>query len=138
MGLGGRPPDHGRPGGLGGYLLRGLAVDGVTSSGGVKLGSSSTGGVTGEMVLGGFVVMRPSFISFKSKSMKGSVETGLIAGGGVFLTLLIRLVVVLAADVGLAAGNFVLVSSLPSFCLLSAAVFGKSENSGVYPGRVGS
>ena len=90
MGLGGRPPDHGRPGGLGGYLLRGLAVDGgVTSSGGVKLGSSSTGGVTGEMVLGGFVVMRPSFISFKSKSMKGSVETGLIAGGGVFLTLLI-------------------------------------------------
>ena len=124
--------------------MRGLDVDGgVTSNGGVKLGSSSTGGVIGDTVLGGLVVMRPSFISFKSKSMKGSVETGLIAGGGLFLMLLlllllIRLVVVLVADVGLAVGSFVSVSSLPSFCLLSVAVSGKSENSGVYPGRVGS
>ena len=60
---------------------------GVTSRGGAKLGSSSTGGRSEEdgegfLVLGavGAVVSLPSLISFSSRSMKGSVETGFRGG----------------------------------------------------------
>ena len=85
FGLGGRPPGHGRLfGGRG--LLRGVE-GGVTSRGGAKLGSNSTGGCSEEggeglFVLGaeGAVVILPSLISLSSRSMKGSVETGLSGG----------------------------------------------------------
>ena len=81
---GGLPP--GLPPGLG-RLLGGLGltlgvVGLVTSSGGVKLGSSSAGGGAVEEVEEGNVVSFPSLISFSNKSMKGSVETGLISGRG--------------------------------------------------------
>ena len=58
--------------------------------GGVKLGWSSTGGlgVVRLVVEEGKVVSFPSLISFRRRSMKGSVDTGLISGrggsGGIF------------------------------------------------------
>ena len=76
----GLPPGRGRL--LGGLGLTLGVVGLVTSSGGVKLGSSSAGGGAVEEVEEGNVVSFPSLISFSNKSMKGSVETGLISGRG--------------------------------------------------------
>ena len=59
-------------------------VGGVTSSGGVKLGWRSSGGVgvvVDELLYGAGVVILPSLISFRRRSMNGSVDTGLIRGG---------------------------------------------------------
>ena len=63
---------------------------GVTSTGGLKLGWSSTGGLGVTRLVGlvlvvveeGNVVSFPSLISFRRRSMKGSVDTGLISGRG--------------------------------------------------------
>ena len=82
------PPGQGRLfGGLG--RTRGVA-GGVTNTGGVKLGWSSTGGLAVTRLVGlvllvveeGNVVSFPSLISFSRRSMKGSVDTGLISGRG--------------------------------------------------------
>lgn len=85
FGLGGRPPGQGRLFGGRGLFLG--VEGGVTSRGGAKLGSSSTGGCSEEggegfLVLGevGAVVILPSLISLRSRSMKGSVETGFSGG----------------------------------------------------------
>ena len=87
-GAGGRPPGQGR---LLGGLGRTLGVaGGVTSTGGLKLGWSSTGGRGVTRLVGlvlavveeGKVVSFPSLISFSRRSMKGSVATGLISGRG--------------------------------------------------------
>ena len=80
--VGGLLPGQGRLlGGLG--RTRGVA-GGVTSMGGVKLGWISTGGlaVVRLVVEEGKVVSFPSLISFRRRSMKGSVDTGLISGRG--------------------------------------------------------
>ena len=63
-------------------------VGGVTSSGGVKLGWRSSGGVgvvEDGLLYGGGVVILPSLISLSSRSMNGSVDTGLMSGGWVTL-----------------------------------------------------
>ena len=83
LGLGGRPPAQGR---LCGGRGRFLGVDGgVTKRGGVKLGWRSSGGVgvveVDGLLYGGGVVILPSLISLSSRSMNGSVETGLMGGG---------------------------------------------------------
>ena len=80
MGLGGLPPAQGLL--LGGLDLTLGVVGLVTSSGGVKLGSTSTGGGEVELELEGKVVILPSLISLRSRSMNGSVDTGLISGRG--------------------------------------------------------
>ena len=87
LGRGGRPPAQGR---LCGGRGRFLGVDGgVTNRGAVKLGWRSSGGVgvveVDGLLYGGGVVILPSLISLSSRSMNGSVETGLMGGGWVTL-----------------------------------------------------
>ena len=88
----------------------------MTRTGGVKLGWSSTGGRGVTRLVGlvlavveeGKVVSLPSLISFRSRSMKGSVDTGLISGrggsGGILLLFVLILFLLLTLTVVVSSG----------------------------------
>ena len=88
----------------------------MTDTGGGKLGWSSTGGLPVTRLVGlvlavveeGKVVSFPSLISFRSRSMKGSVDTGLISGrggsGGILLLFDLILFLLLTLTVVVSSG----------------------------------